>query len=151
VAASAVDTTDVSEPVQRIVRGLASGTDPSRLLHDCLAAAVAGGKARSGLLCGVVDGAPVPLASSGALAPVVEQAAAAAIESGHLSRRSDRASGAHAVAQPVRVGGRTVGALALGGTLDGLDPGRLPLYSDLAALAPDSKGFWPMISAARSE
>lgn len=124
----------MTEALQKIVRGLAAGSDPAKLLHECLSAAISATHGRQGLLTGVVDGVATPLASTGAIPATVVDAAAAAVESGRLTRRSDRSSGTHAVAHPLRVGGQVVGALAVGGALRDLDPARLPLLADVAAL-----------------
>lgn len=124
----------MTEALQRIVRGVAAGADPARLLHDTLTAAVAGSRARQGMLTGLVDGTATPLASVGAIPDTVVEAAASAVASGRLTRRSDRSTGSHAVAHPLRVGGQIVGALAVGGSLDTLDPTPLPLLADVAAL-----------------
>jgi signal transduction histidine kinase len=104
-----------------------------RLLSDTLAGAVVGSGGRQGLLLGVADGEVVPLASSGAIPAAVREAAEAAIDSGRLSRRRDTASGLQVVAEPVRIGPRIVGALAVGGDLS-VDPSILLLYADAAAL-----------------
>jgi signal transduction histidine kinase len=120
--------------LQHVLRGLAAGADPMRLLSDALAGAVAASGGRQGLLLGVADGEVVPLASSGAIANAVREAADAAIQSGRLSRRRDAATGLQVVAEPVRIGTRVVGALAVGGDLGALDPVSLLLYADAAAL-----------------
>ncbi|MDQ1404214.1 MAG: two-component system, OmpR family, phosphate regulon sensor histidine kinase PhoR [Actinomycetota bacterium] len=116
------------------MRGLSSGVDPARLLHDTLRSAVEATKARQGLLVGVVDGRVSPLASTGATPAVVLDAAEAAVSSGRLVRRSERDGSVHAMADAIRIGGRIVGALSVGGLIDDLDPRPLPLFTDVGAL-----------------
>ena len=79
-----------SEPLQRILRGLTGGTDPGRLLHQALAAAVQASRGNLGLLLGLVDGVSTPLASTGTVPPLLGEVADAAIASGRLARRSSR-------------------------------------------------------------
>jgi signal transduction histidine kinase len=122
------------ESLQRLMRGLTSGTDPARLLHDALRTTVESTGGRQGLLVGVVDGSVSPLASTGATPAVVLDAAEAAVSSGRLVRRSEQNGTAHAIADAIRIGGRIVGAISIGGRLDDLDPRPLPLYADVAAL-----------------
>ena len=116
------------------MRGLAAGSDPMRLLHDCLGGAVEAAEGRCGLLVGSMDGEVTPLASTGAISEPVREAANAAVSAGRLSRKGDAKTGQHAVAEAVRVGGRVVGALAVGGQLSNLDPMSLMLFADAAAL-----------------
>src|SRR5439155_26823026 len=66
---------------------------------------------------------------------VVVDAAEAAIASGRLARRSARDGTGSALAEPLRVGARVVGALGVGGDAKALEPGRLPLFADSASLA----------------
>lgn len=122
------------ERLQKVMRGLAGGGDPMRLLHDALSGAVEAAGARSGLLVGVMDGEATPLASMGAVNETVHEAADAAISAGRLARRGDVKTGHHAVAEVVRVGGRVVGALAVGGQMSSLDPLSLMMYADACAL-----------------
>jgi signal transduction histidine kinase len=121
------------EQLQRILRGLVGGTDPGRLLHETLRAAVQASHARVGLLTGTVDGVSTPLASTGAVPPLLTDVADAAIASGRLERRSD--STRSAVAECLRVGSRVVGALAVAGSPTAIDPRPLALFADCASLA----------------
>lgn len=123
-----------AEHLQRVVRGVVGGTDPARLLNEALRGAVAASGGRQGLLLGMVDGVPTPLASTGPVARVVLDAAEAAVATGRLARRGG-SSGGSAVAEPLRVGPRVVGALAVGGDARSLDPAPLPLFADCASLA----------------
>lgn len=122
------------ERLQPILRGLASGTDPMRLLNEVLSGAVVAAGGRCGLLVGVADATVVPLASTGAIPGAVPETAEAAIEATRLVRRRDPGSGMQVVAEPVRIGARVVGALAVGGDIKGLDPVTLMVFADAAAL-----------------
>ena len=121
-----------TEQLQRVLRGVVSGADTAKLLHDALRGAVATTKGRQGLLLGLVDGATTPLAATGPVGRVVLDAAEGAISSGRLARRSGE--GASAMAEPVRVGTTIVGALAVGGDGRRVDPGMLSLFADAASL-----------------
>jgi signal transduction histidine kinase len=123
------------EQLQRILRGLTGGTDPGRLLHQTLAAAVQAARGNLGLLLGLVDGVGTPLASTGTVPPLLTEVADAAIASGRLARRSSRDGRRTAVAECLRVGNRVVGALAVAGSPATLDPHQLSLFADCASLA----------------
>jgi two-component system phosphate regulon sensor histidine kinase PhoR len=105
-----------------------------RLLNDVLAGATAALGGRSGLLVGTADGAVVPLASTGAIPSMMQETAEAAVSSARYVRRRDAGTGVQVVAEPVRIGTRVVGALAVGGDFTGLDPVTLLLFADAAAL-----------------
>ena len=122
------------ERLQGVLRGLAAGTDPIRLLHDTLSGAVAGLGGRQGLLVGVADGVTIDVASTGAIPATVREAAQAAVDQGRISRRQDSATGTQAVAAPVKVGARVVGAISVGGELGAVDPTILGLFVDAAGL-----------------
>ena len=122
------------ERLQHVLRGLSAGADPMRLLNDILNGAVVALGGRSGMLVGVSDGAVVPLSSTGATPATVQETAQAAIDTNRLVRRRDPGSGIQVVAEPVRIGQRVVGALAVGGDLAGLDPMTLMIFADTAAL-----------------
>jgi len=123
------------EQLQRILRGLTGGTDPGRLLHQSLVAAVQTARGNVGLLLGLVDGVEAPLASTGTVTPLLTEVADAAIASGRLARRSSRDGRRTAVAECLRVGNRVVGALAVAGSPAALDPRPLALFADCASLA----------------
>ncbi|MEY2569289.1 MAG: hypothetical protein QOE35_3818 [Actinomycetota bacterium] len=105
-----------------------------RLLSDVLSGAVAAVGGRNGLLVGLADGAVVPLASTGAIPATVQETAEASIEATRLVRKRDPGSGMQVVAEPVRIGTRVVGAIAVGGDFAGLDPVTLLLFADAAGL-----------------
>jgi len=124
-----------TEHLQRVLRGLVAGTDPVRLLDDALRGAVEAAHGRQGLLVGLVDGVSTPLASTGAVPGVVVDAADAAIAGGRLVRRTERNGKRGAIAECVRVGDRVVGALAVGGEANRIDPVQLPLFAHCTSLA----------------
>lgn len=126
--------TNDSERLQRILRGISGGTDPARLLNEVLAATLVASKGSGGMLLGLVDGNPVPLATSGPPPNLLLEVAEACIEAGRLVRRIDRATGASAAAEAVRVGDRVVGALAVTGEPFAIELSALPLYGSVAGL-----------------
>ena len=122
-----------NEHLQRVLRGVVSGADAAHLLHETLRGAVLTTRGRQGLLLAVVDGATTPLAATGPVGRSVVDAAERAISSGRLSRLTTKEGGS-ALAEPVRVGGTIVAALAAGGDGQRLEPGQLALFADAAAL-----------------
>lgn len=119
----------------QVLRGLSVGADPIRLLHDALAGAIAASNGRHGIIVGLVDGAPSIVAASGTTPRVVMDTAEACLAEGRLARRRDPAIGTGAIAEPVRLGHRIVGAIAIGGDPLNLDAAPLPLFADAAGLA----------------
>ena len=125
----------VVQYLAQLLRGLTVGADPVRLLNDALAGAIAATKGKHGLVVGLVDGAPMVVAQSGTTPRVVLQTAEACLADGRLARRRDAAAGAGAVAEPIRLGHRIVGAIAIGGDPVALDSAPLSLFGDAAGLA----------------
>ncbi|MDQ3106848.1 MAG: ATP-binding protein [Actinomycetota bacterium] len=125
----------VVQYLAQVLRGLTVGADPIRLLHDALGGAVAASAGRHGIIVGLVDGAPSIVASSGTTPKVVMEAAEQCIADGRLARRRDAAIGTGAIAEPIRMGHRIVGAIAIGGEPLSLDAAPLPLFADAAGLA----------------
>ncbi len=125
----------VVQYLAQVLRGLTVGSDPVRLLQDALSGAIAASHGRQGLIMGLVDGAPTIVAASGTSPRVVREAAEACIAENKLVRRRDPAAGAGAIAEPIRLSHRVVGAIALGGDPVLLDSASLPLFADGAALA----------------
>jgi PAS domain S-box-containing protein len=123
----------VVQYLAQVLRGLTAGADPARLLHDALGGAIAAGKGRHGIVVGLLDGTPAVVASSGHHPRVAMDAAEACIVEGRLARRRDQESGTGAVAEPIRMAGRIVGAVAGDPLL--LDAAPLPLLADAAGLA----------------
>ncbi|HEX7165984.1 MAG TPA: ATP-binding protein [Acidimicrobiales bacterium] len=125
----------VVQYLAQVLRGLTVGADPVRLLHDTLGGAISASRGRHGLIVGIVDGAPDVVAQSGTTPKVVREAAEQCISEGRLARRRDPAVGAGAIAEPIRIGHRIVGAIAIGGDPLTLDTAPLPLFADAAGLA----------------
>jgi two-component system phosphate regulon sensor histidine kinase PhoR len=122
------------ERLQGVLRGLAAGAEPVRLLHETLSGAVAALGGRQGLLVGVADGVPIDVASTGAIPAAVREAAEAAVDQHRIARRQDSATGLQSVAAPIKIGTRVVGAIAVGGDLGTVDPTVLGLFVDAAGL-----------------
>lgn len=125
----------VVQYLAQVLRGLTVGADPVRLLNDALGGAIAASRGRYGLVVGLVDGAPTVVAQSGTTPRVVLEAGQQSIAEGRLVRRRDTTNGSGAIAEPVRLGHRIVGAIAVGGEPVALDSAPLPLFADAAGLA----------------
>jgi hypothetical protein len=125
----------VVQYLAQVLRGLSVGADPVRLLHDALSGAIAACNGRHGIIVGLVDGAPSMVAASGTTPKVVMDTAEACLADGRLARRRDPAIGSGAIAEPIRLGHRVVGAIAIGGDPLNLDAAPLPLFADAAGLA----------------
>jgi signal transduction histidine kinase len=125
----------VVQYLAQVMRGLTVGADPVRLLQDAVAGAVAASAGRHGLIVGLVDGTPSVVAATGTTPKVVMEAAESCIAEGRLARRRDAAIGSGAIAEPIRIGHRIVGAIAVGGDPLRLDSAPLPLFADAAGLA----------------
>lgn len=125
----------VVQYLAQVLRGLTVGADPVRLLQDAVAGAIAASAGRHGLIVGLVDGTPSIVAASGTTPKVVMETAEACIAEGRLCRRRDAAIGSGAIAEPIRIGHRIVGAIAVGGDPLRLDSAPLPLFADAAGLA----------------
>ncbi len=125
----------VVQYLAQVLRGLSGGVDPLRLLSDTVAGGVAAAGGRSGIIVGMVDGELSVVASSGTTPRVLMETARTAMGEGRVARRRDQASGSGAIAAPVRIGQRTVGAIAVGGDPLHLDAAPLPLFADAAGLA----------------
>ena len=119
----------------QVLRGLSVGADPIRLLHDALNGAIAASNGRHGIVVGLVDGAPSVVAATGTTPKVVMDTAEACLAEGRLARRRDPAIGSGAIAEPIRLGHRIVGAISIGGDPLSLDAAPLPLFGDAAGLA----------------
>lgn len=123
-----------AEHLGGVLRGLAAGVEPGRLLVEALNGAVVAAHARQGMVMGLVDGAPIAVASTGTMPSVVRQAAEDAISSGRTARRLHAETGSGALAEPVRAGARIVGAIAVGGDPGALTTLGLSAWSDVIAL-----------------
>lgn len=127
------------ERLQLVLRGLAAGADPARLLSDALAGALAATGARDGLVLRAGADRHVVVATTGEVSGFLRETAEAALTSDRLQRGRHPDNGMVAVAEPLRAGGRVVGALAIGGNLKRLDPANLPLYADATTLILDRR------------
>jgi signal transduction histidine kinase len=125
----------VVQYLAQVLRGLTVGADPVRLLADALSGAISAGDARHGVVIGLVDGAPSIVSAHGTSPRVVMEAAEACIADGRLARKRDAAIGSGAIAEPIRIGHRIVGAISIGGDPVRLDAAPLPLFADAAGLA----------------
>ena len=125
----------VVQYLAQVLRGLSGGADPLRLLSDTVAGAVAAAGGRQGIIVGMVDASPSVVAAAGAASKVLMDTAQAAMGEGRVTRGRDPATGSGAIAAPVRIGQRTVGAIAVGGDPLRLDGAPLPLFADAAGLA----------------
>ncbi|MFP5326870.1 MAG: sensor histidine kinase [Acidimicrobiia bacterium] len=123
-----------AEHLGGVLRGLAAGVEPGRLLVEALNGAVVAAHARQGMVMGLVDGAPIAVASTGTMPSVVRQAAEDAISTGRTARRLHAETGSGALAEPVRAGARIVGAIAVGGDPGALTTLGLSSWSDVIAL-----------------
>ena len=123
-----------AEQLGGVLRGLAAGVEPGRLLLEALNGAVASAHGRQGMVMGLVDGAPVAVTATGTMPTVVRQAAEDAISTGRTARRRHAETGGGAVAEPVRAGARIVGAIAVGGDAEMLTTVGLPAWADVVAL-----------------
>lgn len=121
--------------LQSMLTGLAAGSDPSRVLHDGLAGAVAAAGAGEGAVVRRADdgSGSSPIATVGSVSPAALASAEAAISTGRMVLRRDPDTGLTTAAEPLRAGHRVVGAVVVGGTLERLDATALPLYA--AAIA----------------
>ncbi|HUR19086.1 MAG TPA: ATP-binding protein [Acidimicrobiales bacterium] len=120
--------------LQPVLRGLAAGADPTKLLRDILQVAVVATRATEGGILRLVGHTATPAVTSGELSPSAAEAGRVAIDSGRLVRRRDPAGNATHAAEPLREGTRIIGALVVGGTMQRLDPAALPLYGAAASL-----------------
>lgn len=122
------------ERLHLVLRGLAAGADPARLLSDVLAGAMAATGAQEGLVLRTGVDRPVVVATTGVVSDFLRAAAERAVGSDRLQRCRDADTGMLAVAEPLRAAGRVAGVLALAGNSKRLDPALLPLYGDATTL-----------------
>src|SRR5260221_7855175 len=102
-----------------IVRSLAEGVDPGRVLRDVANQALTATQTSHLLLAAMLEGQLTPLVAIGSPHPVLFDAGQAAFSTGGPARRSDPALGLAALAVPVRHRGGVIAALAVAGA----DPG----------------------------
>ena len=124
--------------IASIVRTLAEGVDPGRVLRDVAREALTRTATSHLLLAAMLEGQLTPLVAIGSSQAVLIEAATDAHGSGQPARRSDPGAGLAAVAVPVRHRGVIVAALAVAGPLSGtgpVDPDLLAAPASCAALA----------------
>ncbi|MDQ1437970.1 MAG: two-component system, OmpR family, phosphate regulon sensor histidine kinase PhoR [Acidimicrobiaceae bacterium] len=124
----------VHDRLQAILRGLACGAEPTRLVQDALIGAVTASKAKEGLVSRVVNGALQTVASTGGAGQYLAEAAQDAVRTERMVRRRDARTGLVAAAEPIKAGSRVLGALVVGGGMEMVDAGPLSLFADAAAL-----------------
>lgn len=127
----------MTDNIASIVRSLAEGVDPGRVLRDVAQEAMARTATSHVLLAVMLEGQLTPLVAIGAPHPVLFEAAREAEGTAQAARRSDPAAGLQALAVPIRHRGVAVGVLAVAGMVGhgALAPGSLAAVSDCAALA----------------
>jgi signal transduction histidine kinase len=121
-----------------IVRSLAEGVDPGRVLREVAQEALSRTATSHVVLVAMLEGQMVPLVAIGSTHPVLLEAAGAAFETGQASHRSDPTPGLAALAVPVRHRGAMVAALVVAAPLAAnrpLSPVALEPVADCAALA----------------
>ena len=133
-AASTAPSPRATADLQRLLRGLAGGSDPSTLLAAVVAGAAAASGGRAAILLGLGEGNTSLLAASGTGCEALRSAADESASSGRTARRFDRDSGASVLAAPVRAGARLLGSIAVTGDMASLDPGVLALWADAASV-----------------
>jgi PAS domain S-box-containing protein len=122
------------ERLQSTLRGLAFGADPTRLLHEAMAGALAACKGHDAAVFRVVNGAVQSVASSGSAGAYIAEAGRDAIGTERMVRRRDPNSNVVAAAEPIRSGSKVLGALVVGGPLNTLEVAPLSLFADACAL-----------------
>lgn len=119
-----------------IVRSLAEGVDPGRVLRVVAEEALARTASSHLLLTAMLEGQMTPLVAIGSAQGVLLEAAGEAFSSGQAARRSDPGAGLAVLAVPVRHRGAVIAALAVaGGRAGTAELEGLALAADCAALA----------------
>ena len=127
-----------NEGIASIVRSLAEGVDPGRVLREVAQTALSRTATSHVLLAAMLEGELTPFVAIGSPHTVLFEAATEAFERGEPARRSDPGPGLVAAAVPVRHRGAVVAALAVAGAPTAgrsLEPGALTVVADCAALA----------------
>ena len=128
--------------IASIVRSLAEGVDPGRVLRDVAHEALSHTGASHLLLATMLEGHLTPLVAIGHPHPVLSDVGQEAFSAGRAARRTDPSAGLVALAVPVRHRGSVIAVLAVagraverhhGGAV--LDADRLAAMADCAALA----------------
>jgi signal transduction histidine kinase len=122
--------------IASIVRSLAEGVDPGRVLRDVAQEAMNRTATSSVVLAAMLEGQLTPIVAIGSPHPAMVEAGQEAHASGRPARRSDPALGLEALAVPVRHRGAVVAVLAVAGPGGvSLQTGTLTAAADCAALA----------------
>lgn len=124
--------------IASIVRSLAQGVDPGRVLREVAQEALSRTATSHVLLAAMLEGQMTPLVAIGSAQPVLLEAAATAFETEQPAHRSDPNSRLVATAVPVRYRGSVIAGLAVaGGLTEGrtVEPDILSAVADCAALA----------------
>src|SRR2546423_7911966 len=124
--------------IASIVRTLAEGVDPGRVLREVAHVALRHTATSHVLLAAMLEGQLTPIVAIGSPHSVLFEAAQEAYGQGRAIRRSDPTVHLAAAAVPVLHQGQVVAALAVAGTPDGarpLQPEALTTLADCAALA----------------
>jgi signal transduction histidine kinase len=123
--------------IASIVRTLAEGVDPGRVLREVAQQALRHTATSHVLLAAMLEGQLTPIVAIGSPHTVLVEAAQEAFGQGQFARRSDPSAHLAAVAVPVRHQGLVVAALAVAGTPGGKAPWpeALGALADCAALA----------------
>ena len=125
-----------------IVRSLAEGVDPGRVLRDVAHEALSRTGASHLLLATMLEGQLTPLVAIGHPHPVLSDVGQEAFAAGRAARRTDPRAGLVALAVPIRHRGSVIATLGVAGRalephMGGvsLDANRLAVAADCAALA----------------
>jgi signal transduction histidine kinase len=128
--------------IASIVRSLAEGVDPGRVLRDVAHEALSRTGASHRLLATMLEGQLTPLVAIGHPHAVLAEAGREAFSTGRPARRTDPRAALVALAVPVRHRGSVIAALAVAGRAAEVQPGggtldadRLLVAADCAALA----------------
>jgi signal transduction histidine kinase len=133
-----------------IVRSLAEGVDPGRVLRVVAEEALARTATSHLLLTAMLEGQMTPLVAIGSAQGVLLEAAGEAFSSGQAARRSDPGAGLAVLAVPVRHRGTVIAALAVaGGRAGTAELEGLALAADCAALALAARPAPGLLAGAR--
>jgi signal transduction histidine kinase len=124
--------------IASIVRALAEGVDPGRVLREVAQAALRHTATSHVLLAAMLEGQLTPLVAIGSPHAVLLEAGTQAFGQDRPARRSDPTVHLTALAVPVRYEGQVVAVLSVAGTPDRakpLEPEALIILGDCAALA----------------
>jgi signal transduction histidine kinase len=128
----------MTDNIASIVRALAEGVDPGRVLREVSQVALRHTATSHVLLAAMLEGQLTPIVAIGSPHAVLFEAGQEAFSQGQPVRRSDPTVHLAAVAVPVRHQGTVLAALAVAGTPDRtrpLEPEALTALADCAALA----------------